>query len=171
MDTIWELCRKHTDLSDEEIRIIEHTSAILQPLANLEDADIFIECPRRDGDAIVVAEAKPEDVPSSYKNSVVGLLAKAENEPAVARTFRLGVGTKQMKATTQENGSTIQSVEPIRHGSRIVLIERDILAHLDGTAVTRRDIQLAAQRALGELHGQRVLAATTAQQAANQTEP
>ena len=50
MDTIWELCRKHTDLSDEEIRIIEHTSAILQPLANLEDADIFIDCPRRDGD-------------------------------------------------------------------------------------------------------------------------
>lgn len=120
MDTIWELCRKHTDLSDEEIRIIEHTSAILQPLANLEDADIFIDCPRRDGDAIVVAEAKPEDVPSSYKNTVVGLLAKAENEPAVARTFRLGVGTKQMKATTQENGCTIQSVEPIRHGSRII---------------------------------------------------
>ena len=120
MDTIWTLCRKYTDLSDEEIRIIENTSAILQPLANLEDADIFIDCPQRDGDAIVVAEAKPEDVPSSYKNSVVGLLAKAENEPAVARTFRLGVGTKQMKATTQENGSTIQSVEPIRHGSRII---------------------------------------------------
>ena len=120
MDTIWELCRKHTDLSDEEIRVIEHTSAILQPLANLEDADIFIDCPRRDGDAIVVAEAKPEDVPSSYKNTVVGLLAKAENEPAVARTFRLGVGTKQMKATTQENGCTIQSVEPIRHGNRII---------------------------------------------------
>ena len=94
MDTIWTLCRKYTDLSDEEIRIIENTSAILQPLANLEDADIFIDCPQRDGDAIVVAEAKPEDVPSSYKNSVVGLLAKAENEPAVARTVRPGVGTR-----------------------------------------------------------------------------
>ena len=65
MDTIWELCRKHTDLSDEEIRIIEHTSAILQPLANLEDADIFIDCPRRDGDATVGAGANPEVVPSS----------------------------------------------------------------------------------------------------------
>ena len=43
MDTIWTLCRKYTDLSDEEIRIIENTSAILQPLANLEDADIFID--------------------------------------------------------------------------------------------------------------------------------
>ena len=120
MDIIWQLCRKYTDLSDEEIQIIEHMSSVLQPLANLEDADIFIDCPGRDGDAIVVAEAKPTDVPSSYKRTVVGLLAKPENEPAVARTLRLGVGTKQMKAITQENGSTIQSVEPIRSGNRII---------------------------------------------------
>ncbi len=120
MNVIWSLCRKYTDLSDEEIRIIEHMSETLQPLANLEGADIFIDCPGRDGNAIVVAEAKPECVPSSYKNTVVGLLAKPENEPAVARTFRLGVGTKQMKAVTQENGSTIQSVEPIRNGSHII---------------------------------------------------
>ena len=64
---IWSLCRKYTDLSDEEIRIIEHMSETLQPLANLEGADIFIDCPGRDGNAIVVAEAKPECVPSSYK--------------------------------------------------------------------------------------------------------
>lgn len=120
MDTIWKLCRKYTDLSDEEIGIIENMAGVLQPLANLEDADIFIDCPGRDGDAIVVAEAKPADVPSSYKKTVVGLLAKPENEPAVARTLRLGVGTKQMKAITQENGNTIQSVEPIRSGSRII---------------------------------------------------
>ena len=76
MDTIWKLCRKYTDLSDEEIGIIENMAGVLQPLANLEDADIFIDCPGRDGDAIVVAEAKPADVPSSYKKTVVGLLAK-----------------------------------------------------------------------------------------------
>lgn len=70
MDIIWHLCRKYTDLTDEEIEIIENMSRILQPLANLEDADIFIDCPGRDGDAIVVAEAKPADVPSSYKKSV-----------------------------------------------------------------------------------------------------
>lgn len=120
MDVIWNLCRKYTDLTDEEISIIENMSNLLQPLANLEDADIFIDCPGRDGNAIVVAEAKPAGVPSSYKKTVVGLLAKQENEPAVARTLRLGVGTKQMKAVTQENGSTIQSVEPIRNGKRII---------------------------------------------------
>ena len=122
MDVIRELCQKFTDLTEEEIATIQGMSAVLQPLANLEDADIFIDCPSWDGDAIVVAEAKPSYVPSSYKKTVVGLLARKENEPAVARTFRLGVATKQMKAVTQENGSTIQSVEPIRNtaGDRVI---------------------------------------------------
>lgn len=120
MSVIRQLCRKYTDLTEEEITNIETMSDFLQPIANLEDADIFIDCPGRNGDAIVVAEAKPSDVPSSYKKTVVGLLAKQENEPAVARTFRLGIGTKQMKAITQENGMTIQTVEPIRNGSRVI---------------------------------------------------
>lgn len=120
MDIIEALCKKYTDLSKGEISTIQGMAAVLQPLANLEDADIFIDCPSWDGDAIVVAEAKPSYVPSSYKNTVVGLLAKQENEPAVARTFRLGVATKQMKAVTQENGRTIQSVEPIRNGDRVI---------------------------------------------------
>ena len=122
MDVIRELCQKFTDLTEEEIATIQGMSAVLQPLANLEDADIFIDCPSWGGDAIVVAEAKPSYVPSSYKKTVVGLLARKENEPAVARTFRLGVATKQMKAVTQENGRTIQSVEPIRNaaGDRVI---------------------------------------------------
>lgn len=117
---IKQLCRKYTDLNDADIAIVETMSRFLQPIANLVDADIFIDCPGRDGDAIVVAEAKPADVPSSYKKTVVGMLAKQENEPAVARTFRLGVGTKEMKAITQENGMTIQTVEAIRNGNKIV---------------------------------------------------
>ena len=117
---IYQLCRKYTDLSEEEIQVIEMMAGTLQPLANLEAADIFVDCPCRDKDAIVVAEAKPEEVPSAYKNSVVGMLAKEENEPAVERTFRLGVATKYMKARTQENNYTIQSVEPIKYNSRVI---------------------------------------------------
>ena len=120
MEIIEQLCKQYTDLTDEEIAIIQGMTAVLQPLANLEDADIFVDCPASDGDAIVVAEAKPESVPSSYKKTVVGLLAKPENEPAVARTFRLGVATKQMKAVTQERTHVIQSVEPIKNGDRVI---------------------------------------------------
>ena len=121
MSVVKDLCRQYTDLTDEDIATIEGMSAILKPLANLEDADIFIDCPLWSEDAIVVAEAKPDYVPSSYKKSVVGLLAKKHNEPAVARTFRLGVATKQMKAITQENTHVIQTVEPIRNGAGRVI--------------------------------------------------
>ncbi len=121
MDIIESLCKQYTDLTDEDIAIIRGVSAVLQPLANLEDADIFVDCPAADGDAIVVAEAKPESVPSSYKKTVVGLLAKPENEPAVARTLKLGIATKQMKAVTQERTNVIQTVEPIRNSEERVI--------------------------------------------------
>lgn len=117
---IRELCREYTDLTDEEIQVIEMMAGTLQPLANLEAADIFVDCLCKEGDAIVVAEAKPEEAPSAYKNSVVGMLARAENEPAVARTFQLGIATKYMKARTQEDNYTIQSVEPIKYKERVV---------------------------------------------------
>lgn len=118
--TIHQLCEEYTDLDNDEIQVIEMMAATLQPLANLEAADIFVDCPCREGDAIVVAEANPEDVPSSYKSSVVGMLAKSENEPAVARTIRLGIATKYMKCRTQEDNHTIQSVEPIRYNNRVI---------------------------------------------------
>ena len=120
MESIKQLCKAYTELSEEDIVVIETMAKTLQPLANLEEADIFIDCPCKDGSAIVVAEAKPQGVPSSYKKTVVGLLAMPENEPAVARTFLLGVATKQMKATTQESEQVIQTVEPIKNGSEVV---------------------------------------------------
>ena len=42
MDIIEELCKKYTDLTDEEIAIIQGMSAVLQPLANLELSLIHI---------------------------------------------------------------------------------------------------------------------------------
>lgn len=54
------------------------------------------------------------------KKSVVGMIAYQQNEPAVARTFKVGVATKHMKALTQENTRVIQSVEPISNGTEII---------------------------------------------------
>lgn len=125
-DSIEILCEKYTNLTGEEIETIKEINVGLQIMANLEDSDFFIDCLTTDDTtAIVVAEAKPQNVPSSYKKTVVGLLAEPQNEPAVARTFKLGVSTKQMKAVTQEYASVIQTVEPIKHKERVigVLIE------------------------------------------------
>lgn len=125
-ETIESLCKKYTDLTDEEIEIIKKIGVGLQTMANLEDADFFIDCLTKDEiTAVVVAEAKPQNVLSAYKKTVVGLLAEPHNEPAVARTFKLGLSTKQMKAVTQECTNVIQSVEPIRYKDKVigVLIE------------------------------------------------
>lgn len=116
------LCEMYTDLSKEEIEEIKIATKSLAAMANLFNADAFIDCPMNDGsgDAIVVAEARPVDHPSSYKRTVVGLVATKENEPAVYRGFNLGVPTKFMKAMTQENLSVVQTVEPIYHMDRVI---------------------------------------------------
>ncbi|OYO90956.1 histidine kinase, partial [Lachnotalea glycerini] len=120
MDRIEELCRQYTDLSDDEIMNIRMMSNMVQALANLEDADGFIDLPCRNGDAIGAGEGKPSGVPGSDQGSVGGMLAKKENEPAVARTLSLGISTKHMKALTQESNHVIQSVEPIIRGERTI---------------------------------------------------
>lgn len=134
METARSLCQLHTDLTEQEILTIEAMAAILQPIANMEDADIFIDCISRSGDALVVAEAKPLGSFSSYENSVLGMPAQEDNEPAVARTFRLGIPTKHMKAMTQEGRCVIQSVEPIFNDSKVigVLIREQAMDELKG---------------------------------------
>lgn len=119
---IEKICREYTDLSKEEIEEIENAAKSLPAMANLFGADAFIDCRMNDGtdDAIVVAEAKPIDGISSYKRTVVGLVATKEKEPAVYRGFHLGVSTKFMKATTQENAHVVQTVEPIHFKDRVI---------------------------------------------------
>ncbi|MGL6199188.1 MAG: sensor histidine kinase [Lachnospiraceae bacterium] len=144
MSTIRSLCNQYTGLHSEEIEMIEQVSATLQLTANLADADMFVDCPTPEGDAIVVAEAKPSHVTSSYKKSIVGLLAKAENEPAVARTFRLGIATKQVKAVTQESAQVVQYVEPIRNGDKVigVLIKE---RHIDEWEIAKESLNSPPQ--------------------------
>lgn len=122
MEIIEKLCKEYTDLNQNEIKTIQNAALSLGAMANMFDADAFIDCPLKDGsgDSIVVAEAKPINNPSSYKRTVVGLVATKEKEPAVYRTFNLSVPTKFMKATTQENAHVVQTVEPIYCMDRVV---------------------------------------------------
>jgi len=120
--TIDRICRESTDLSPDEIEEIKVSAHVLPAMARLFDADAFIDCQLKDGtgDSIVVAEAKPVDSESSYKHTVVGLVATKEKEPAVYRTFDLSVTTKFMKAITQEDARVVQTVDPIIYGDRTI---------------------------------------------------
>ncbi|MFX0549980.1 sensor histidine kinase [Hathewaya histolytica] len=128
MNDIKSLCKMYTHLDDSDINIIENISEMLQFIADLVKADVFIDCPSGDK-AIVVAEAKPSYCKSIYKNSVVGEFAIIDDEPAVIRTLQVGMPTKDLKGVTQEKIQVKQTVEPIKNKSGktigVLIIEKD----------------------------------------------
>ena len=68
------LCQKYTDLTDDEISYLEEYNKTLQALANAAQADVFIDCRSCTGkSAIVVGEAKPQTVASSYSKPLLGM--------------------------------------------------------------------------------------------------
>lgn len=128
---IEELCKAYSDLTPAEIKIVERLAEHLQTIADLTQADIFIDCITRDPDAaIVVAEAKPRTARSLYRFSVVGQLALRQNEPAVIRTHQTGLPTLGMRGVSQEGVPIKQSVVPLfGEGGRTIgclIMEQDI---------------------------------------------
>lgn len=118
------LCQKYTNLTDDEISCIEEYNSMLQPLANAEKADVFIDCQSFTGKtAIVVAEAKPQTVPSNYSIPILGMLINWSDEPAVDRTFRFGKPTRRMSAVHMpEDRDVIQTVEPIFYNEKLIAV-------------------------------------------------
>lgn len=116
------LCQKYTNLTDEEIAHIEEYASMLQAFANAEEADAFIDCCSMTGrTAIVVAEAKPQTVPSNYSIPILGMLINWQDEPAVDRTFRFEKPTRRMCAIHMpEDRNVIQTVEPLFHNEKLI---------------------------------------------------
>jgi two-component sensor histidine kinase len=126
-----DLCRANTDLSEEDIEILEGIEKNLSMISKLAGEVVFIDCLTRDADtAIVVAEAKPSNYSALYKNSVIGMLALRKNEPAVLRTLEIGLETTDLKAITQENIMVKQNTVPIKNESGkvigVLIMEKDI---------------------------------------------
>lgn len=122
------LCEVHTHLKEEEIAYLEVLAGFLPLIAEMVDADIFIDCITRDPDAaIVVAEANGKH--SMYKDTVVGQLAYRKNEPAALRTLDIGIPTFELKAITQEDITVKQNVVAIRFRNQVIgvlIMERDV---------------------------------------------
>ncbi|WP_051541337.1 histidine kinase N-terminal domain-containing protein [Caldalkalibacillus mannanilyticus] len=98
---IEELCRAYTSLTKEDIAQIVIKFEMLQNIADLAQANVFIDCPKRNGKTmIVVAEAVPTTIDSLYKTSVVGKEIFEPYEPAVFRAYRSGKPTMAHRALT-----------------------------------------------------------------------
>ncbi|CAG9620316.1 sensor histidine kinase [Sutcliffiella rhizosphaerae] len=133
------LCHLHTNLIEDDIVKIEELSRNLPFMADLNQANVFIDCPTIEGKhAIVVAEAAPTTAKSVYKHPVVGKFAYEAFEPAVFYSLRTGKNMFLNRAITQEGKTVEQSVVPIKGASnRIIgtlIMEKDIsekLQHQD----------------------------------------
>lgn len=136
MSELRELCFRYTNLIDKDIEIIENINKTIQFIADSAGCDVFIDCPTSHNDeAIVVAEAKPTNKASLYKEKVVGKLAIRQNEPAVLRAIDIGMSGRNIKGITQEHIKVKQSVEPITNNEgkviAILIIEEDVTENLD----------------------------------------
>ena len=134
--SVMDLCKRYTELNDEDIRVIMEISTTLNATAELVGGDVFIDCLTRDrSKAVVVAEASPFSERSNYKEKVVGKFALQENEPAAIRTLNTGTVSRDFKAITQEKKIVVQNTAPIRNKKGKVIgvliieksIEKDVL--------------------------------------------
>ncbi|MGJ3195232.1 sensor histidine kinase [Peribacillus frigoritolerans] len=113
--TVRDLCALHTHLLDSDIQILENLSTNLPLIADLNKANVFIDCPVREGKhAIVVAEACGHSLKSVYDHPVVGKFAYEAFEPAVFYVLRTGKDMFVNRALTQEGAMVQQSVVPIK---------------------------------------------------------
>lgn len=130
-----ELCSLHTNLSREDVQIIQELVGNLPLIADLNKANIFVDCLTKEGKhAIVVAEAAPTTAKPVYKKPVVGKFAYEAFEPSVLYTLRTGKPMFQNRALTQEGKTVEQSVTPIKDSHERVIgaliMEKDISEQL-----------------------------------------
>lgn len=125
-----DLCQQYTELSDEDIVLLEKMETQLPFIAELNETDIFIDALTSNGvDAIVLAWARPEKH-SLYGHSVVGEIAYATREPAVYQTFSTGEMVRNVRGVSQEGVPIAQTVVPLRNDQGrvvgVLIMEKDI---------------------------------------------
>ncbi|KOP80739.1 hypothetical protein AMS59_05065 [Lysinibacillus sp. FJAT-14745] len=120
-----------TSLSNEQCEIILGVAQNLQIIADLSQADIFIDCLlEEDNASFVVAEAKPTTIASLYKKSMLGKIAYEDMEPGVLFSLKTGKPIFGSRGITEERGIMQQDIVPIndQYGETIAVLikERDI---------------------------------------------
>jgi two-component sensor histidine kinase len=134
LEIIKELCLKYTNLTDEDIGILEAMAIQIPYTAEMTGTDIFIDAPLKNGkDAVVLAWSCPENK-SLYGHSVVGELAFACSEPAVYQTFITGKTSRSIRGVSQEGIPIAQTVVAVRNRKNVVIgtliMEKDISEEL-----------------------------------------
>ena len=122
-ETVEQLCKQHTELSSQDVQILQEMAFSLQTYADLSDAYMFIDCKMKESEqAIVVAEAFPKSVDESvYENSVVGKIVFDSFEPGVFYSYRNGKEVAHRAGGDTRRYLWKQTVVPIKNKSHQVI--------------------------------------------------
>ncbi|ARF17408.1 sensor histidine kinase [Sporosarcina ureae] len=114
--TVEQLCKQHTELTSQDVKILQEMAFSLQTYADLSDSYMFIDCKLKPSNqAIVVAEAFPVGSTPLYTNSVIGKIVFESFEPGVFYSYRNGKKSIIQQAMTQEGILVHQTVVPIKN--------------------------------------------------------
>ena len=117
-------------LADGDIQRLEELERVLPLIADVANADVFLDCLINESTALVVAQASPAQGISVYEKTVVGERAEKHNEPAVFHAFEMDVPVCDLKAITQEKRSVRQNVAPVRNDRdeviAVLIREKDV---------------------------------------------
>ncbi len=129
MSELRRLCGE-LSLPEADIERLERVEAQLPLIAEVTNADVFIDVPVDDERALVVAQARPSQGVSAYQGDVSGAYAYRADEPAVFHAFRALMPVCDLKAVTQEGRTVRQNVAPILNESgalvAVLIREKDV---------------------------------------------
>jgi len=124
------LCASTGRLSSADIDQIEEIKKQLPLIADLTNADVFLDVLASENKALVVGQARPTHGISSYEKNILGEYALSDKEPAVFHAFRIGLPVSDLKAITQEGQTVRQNVAPICNDEKkviaVLIREKDI---------------------------------------------
>lgn len=134
LPSLRQLCTDYTDLSSDDIHLLETMAGQIPFVSELTETDIFIDALTSNGiDAIVLAWAPPR-THSLYGHSVVGELAYATREPAVYQVFSEGEMVRNVRGVSQEGVPIAQTVVPLHNKKKqiigVLIMEKDISAEV-----------------------------------------
>lgn len=139
--TLHQLCRLYTNLSEEDISILERMAKTLPQYAELSGNYMYIDCLLHSGDhGIVVAEAVPRTPDAVYKERVLGKLVFEAFEPAVLLCHKTGRKSMKHRAITQEGKVVEQSVIPIYNDQHTVIGTLIMEADFEEEPVSEKEI-------------------------------
>lgn len=150
---------------EDDRDVLRRVESALPILADLARGDVFLYRPPESPHegpltAVIVAEAKPETVPSIYTDSWTGRRVTSEDEPAVIRALTRGTGARSHQRLKVPGHPTVQDVYVVRNRGRVIgalgievgLVENERQKRKD--VAFRRGIErLRRQVALGQVRG------------------